>query len=118
MYPNSRGKIELTKEELEELLNESYSAGYCDGSSRYWYYTSITPSISSQPYITYCNNLASDGTCANKAPIDNTISYATSMSEDMALGVTKAANHYTADETKTIEICNVNGIGVVKTNEI
>lgn len=119
MYPNSRGKIELTKEELEKLLNESYSEGYCNGSSRYWYSTSLTPSTSPQPYITtYCNNSSNDSTCTNKAAIDNTISYVTSMSEDIALGVAQAANHYTADETETIEICNVNGIGVVKTNEI
>ena len=31
MYPNNKGKIELTKEELEKLLNESYSEGYSDG---------------------------------------------------------------------------------------
>lgn len=117
MYPNSRGKIELTKAELEKLLNESYSEGYCDGINRYQCSTSIQSPIPSQPYITYCNSSSNDGWCTNKAAIsdvlDNTVSYATSMSEDM----TQAVNRYTVDETKTIEICNINGIGVVKTNE-
>jgi hypothetical protein len=42
MYPNDRGRIELTKDELEKLLNESYSEGYSDGCSRY--YSISTPS--------------------------------------------------------------------------
>lgn len=39
---NENGKIELTKEELEDLLNESYWDGY---NSRLWVYESplITP---------------------------------------------------------------------------
>ena len=38
--PNENGKIELTKEELENLLNESYKHGWNDKSyyyDRYWY---------------------------------------------------------------------------------
>ena len=52
---NERNKIELTKEELENLLNESYWEG-CR--SKYWTYT--TPSwrtydISTTPYTVTCN---------------------------------------------------------------
>ena len=36
--PNSRGKIELTKEELERLLNESYQQGWNDKPSYGYYY--------------------------------------------------------------------------------
>lgn len=38
--PNENGKIELTKEELENLLNESYRQGWNDKPyyyDRYWY---------------------------------------------------------------------------------
>ena len=46
---NKNGKIELTKKELEQLLNESYWEGYRDRSNFYWTYTSpsITPYNSS-----------------------------------------------------------------------
>ena len=46
---NKNGKIELTKKELEQLLNESYWEGYRNNNSRYWTYAS--PSITT-PYIT------------------------------------------------------------------
>lgn len=46
--PNEYGRIELTKEELEKLLNESYQQGWNDkpyyGSYRYY------------PAVTYCSN--------------------------------------------------------------
>jgi hypothetical protein len=45
--PNSRGKIELTKEELEQLLNESYSQGWADKPDKYhipYYYYGAYPS--------------------------------------------------------------------------
>lgn len=38
---NKNGKIELTKKELEQLLNESYWEGYRDNKN-YWTYTSPT----------------------------------------------------------------------------
>jgi hypothetical protein len=118
MYPNNRGKIELTKEELEKLLNESYSEGYSDGCNRY--YPISTPSY---PYFTCCNGSSNSGLSADKVTIncDSAVTYATSMAEDVALNAvhtTTKANHCVAGETETIEICNVNGIGVVKTNEI
>lgn len=125
MYPNDKGRIELTKEELEKLLNESYSEGYSDGCRSC--YTISTPSY---PYITYCNG----GSTADKAFLsadkltvscDGSVStgsvYATSMSEDAALSVAdsvSSSDRYVAGKTETIEICNVNGIGVVKTNEV
>ena len=120
MYPNDRGRIELTKEELEKLLNESYSEGYSDGCSRY--YSISTPSY---PYITYCNGSSDNSLSADKVTVkcdcDGAITYATSMSEDTALNTAQTIsdmNRYVAGKTETIEICNVNGIGVVKTNEV
>ena len=121
MYPNDRGRIELTKDELEKLLNESYSEGYSDGCSRY--YSISTPSY---PYITYCNGSTADSALsADKVTVgcscNGAVTYATSMAEDTVLSAahtTADANRYVAGKTETIEICNVNGIGVVKTNEV
>lgn len=124
MYPNDKGKIELTKEELEKLLNESYSEGYSDGCSRY-----CTISTPSYPYITYCNGSTADKAIlsADKLTVscDGSVStgsvYATSMSEDIALSVrdsVSSSDRWAVGTTETIEICNVAGIGVVKTNEI
>ena len=42
MYPNNKGKIELSKEELEKLLNEAYNEGYSDGHRYYGYAGSIS----------------------------------------------------------------------------
>lgn len=59
---NKNGKIELTKKQLEQLLNESYweGYGYSNRKNIYWTYTSpsllttappvITVSDSSNPY--------------------------------------------------------------------
>lgn len=46
---NKNGKIELTKKELEQLLNESYWEGYRNN-NHFWTYTS--PSVISSPSIT------------------------------------------------------------------
>ena len=43
--PNENGKIELTKEELENLLNESYRQGWNDKPYYRDYYYSTSPSI-------------------------------------------------------------------------
>ena len=47
--PNKYGRIELTKEELEKLLNESYQQGWNDKSEHpyYQYYP--------YPYVTCCS---------------------------------------------------------------
>ena len=45
--PNEYGRIELTKEELEKLLNESYQQGWNDKPER--------PDYQSYPYVTYCD---------------------------------------------------------------
>lgn len=37
-YPNSDGKIELSKEKLETILNEAYQEGYRDGKNANCYY--------------------------------------------------------------------------------
>ena len=45
--PNEDGSIELTKEELEKLLNESYQQGWADKPEHPYYYQTY-------PYVTYC----------------------------------------------------------------
>ena len=45
---NKNGKIELTKKELQQLLNESYWEGYRNNNH---FYTYTSPSITT-PYIT------------------------------------------------------------------
>ena len=49
--PNKYGRIELTKEELEKLLNESYQQGWADKPERPYYYYQT-----SYPYPTYCSS--------------------------------------------------------------
>lgn len=39
-YPNSKGEITFTKDELEKLLDEVYDAGYQDGKKSSWTWTS------------------------------------------------------------------------------
>lgn len=52
-HPNDEGKFEFTKEELKQLLDEIYNAGYNDCQSNLWIYT--TPHRwNTSPYIT-CN---------------------------------------------------------------
>lgn len=53
---NKDGKIELTKEELQKMLDDAYTQGYTDGKGRYdtitypsypvWYTTSTTNATS------------------------------------------------------------------------
>ena len=46
---NKEGKIELTKDELQKMLDDAYSQGYMDGNKRYdtitcpsWIYTTTS----------------------------------------------------------------------------
>lgn len=56
--PNKYGKIELTKEELEKLLNESYQQGWNDKPSGYYY---------NQPYYTLTGH---SSVCGSATTID------------------------------------------------
>lgn len=105
MYPNNKGKIELTKEELEKLLNESYSEGYSDGCYKS-YYSISTPSY---PRITYDYNDLNISLTASTANPSNTAILNNCVKTDDSLAT------YKIEET---EICNVAGIGVMKTNEV
>jgi len=58
---NEAGKVELTKEELQKMLDDAYNQGYADGNRSttvtypYWPYTVLTNdpcSISSKDYVT------------------------------------------------------------------
>ena len=55
---NKNNKIELTKEELQKLLDESYWEGYRSGSNTNWIYS--TPTFSN-PYIT-CTTTSTSNT--------------------------------------------------------
>ena len=62
--PNSNGKLEFTKEELENLINEAYNDGYRDGSfTKTWAYRypivsfdSTTDNATTTPY---CDSVSS-----------------------------------------------------------
>lgn len=62
-YPNQQGKLEFTKKELEELLNEAYHEGYQDGDRKHWYsypyYGSVT-ALSNSGSIDSLNSVQAD----------------------------------------------------------
>lgn len=69
-YPNSVGKIELTKEDLEKLLKEAYNEGYDRGRNYHSYtytpyYATLTGSCDNAINICY------DNTISNKASSTN-----------------------------------------------
>lgn len=75
--PNTNGKLEFTKEELEKLLNEAYNDGYRDGNySRTWTYTypSITCSSSDSTTIGQVDGY-------EKATISNVVTSTSAKSE-------------------------------------
>lgn len=64
---NKEGKIELTKLELENLLNEAYRDGYSDGSKNSYTYTGI----STTPYYGYDAVSIRDAALSGKKEYDN-----------------------------------------------
>ena len=42
--PNKDGKIELTKDELQKMLDDAYAKGYSEGASKINYYPITVPS--------------------------------------------------------------------------
>ena len=65
---NKNNKIEFTKKELEELLNEVYNSGYVDGKSYHWTWTS--PSVYPN---WYCTTTASDNITLTTANDNTTV---------------------------------------------
>lgn len=59
--PNEYGRIELTKEELERLLNESYQQGWNDKPNYYY----------NQPYYTLYSNTANTSCSASSTTIND-----------------------------------------------
>ena len=53
---NKDGKIELTKEELQKMLDDAYTQGYTDGKGRY---ETITYPSYPVYYSTSCSNVIS-----------------------------------------------------------
>lgn len=67
---NKNNKIELTKEELKELLDEAYWEGY-KANSHSWTYTTPTPSWT--PYQWTTTNAVSDITISSSTAASNSI---------------------------------------------
>ena len=96
---NKNGKIELSKSELETILNEVYNEGKADGKSQLWTWT--------PPYYNYSNT--SNSTIAEISPLATTtgdkIVY--NSSSDSASGKTTLEGYITGNEsvmgTATIE---------------
>lgn len=63
---NNNKKIELTKEELEKLLDEAYWEGYHKHNT-YWTYT--TPNYPS--YVTTCSNITDNTITLTTEEINN-----------------------------------------------
>lgn len=82
-YPNQQGKLEFTKKELEELLNEAYHEGYQDGDRKHWY------------GYTYCNSVTA---------LSNAVDCTTQASCDLA---------YTDTTTTASDITGVYAVNVV-----
>ena len=61
--PNEYGRIELTKEELEKLLNESYQQGWNDKPNYYY----------NQPYYTLYSNTANTSCSASSTIINDSV---------------------------------------------
>lgn len=57
--PNSNGKIEFTKDELEKLLDEVYQEGYDEG--RQNCIISYPPGLQSIPNIIYSDSTSTGG---------------------------------------------------------
>ena len=77
--PNTNGKLEFTKEELERMLNEAYEDGYRDGRNHYspWY---CTTSLSGN---TNAASTSVRGYVDSVKATDATITNATSSAETM-----------------------------------
>lgn len=70
---NNKGKIEITKDELQRLLDESYWEGYNNGkNSRSWVYTTPYYTTANGTTIT-CNNATTESHTIRPDTTDHTI---------------------------------------------
>jgi hypothetical protein len=118
MYPNNKGKIELSKEELEKLLNEAYNEGYSDGhryygcagsistTTPYYYSSTVTGLSSTKP------SYDSIEICGNVSNITAT-SVLTSTAEEVNINTTEAEK-----ELAWVYTGNNDKLTMVKTDEI
>ena len=76
MYPNPHGRLEFSKEELEQILKEAYEEGVADGmNSRNSASISIaSPYIYTSPTVT-CLSTAANDICLNNNTAITTIDY-------------------------------------------
>lgn len=79
---NKNGKIELTKEELEQLLNESYWEGYRNNNNS-WIYTSPTPYkwYSNTPYTISMSSVSSSDISTGSVSSSDLITLKTNLGE-------------------------------------
>ena len=64
---NKDGKIELTKEELQKMLDDAYTQGYTDGKGRY-------DTITYPSYPVYLNGISGTNTNTDKVTLDGNYS--------------------------------------------
>lgn len=111
-YPNVNGNIELTKKQLEELLEEAYNEGYKDGNYRPYYWTTTTsnPSITIDGSSSKKNNWWDNNTtvyCSNTNDISTTTMEATdSINDDV-----EYINNYSTKQTSPFVI-EVNSMAI------
>lgn len=118
MYPNNKGKIELSKEELEKLLNEAYNEGYSDG-HRYYGYAGTISTTTPYYYGSTVTGLSSTKPsydsieiCGNVSNISATSALA-STAEEVNINTTEAEK-----ELAWVYADNNDKLTMVKTNEI
>lgn len=89
-HPNDQGKFEFTREELKQLLDEIYDAGYNDCQSNLWIYT--TPfRWNIKPYIT------NDPNQISKTP---SVTWTTTSTGDSILNTDSITNENTSSSCK------------------
>lgn len=74
-YPNPSGKIEFTREELEDLLNDAYNEGVRDGKNSNNYYTLTSPSYISTTATPAYGGTYSDSISATTYASNNDTEY-------------------------------------------
>lgn len=117
MYPNNKGKIELSKEELEKLLNEAYNEGYSDG-HRYYGYAGSISTTTPYYYSSTVTGLSSTKPSYDSIEICGSVS---NISATSALATKEEANINTTEAGKELAWVytdNNDKLTMVKTNEV
>ena len=91
-YPNSVGKIELTKEDLEKLLKEAYNEGYDKG--RYYQNTYYSPYYCATTLTGSANNCVSGRISSIDCGVDSALTSINSLaSTDLVISAADKDAH-------------------------